>query len=297
MAGYLVLLFSMLYGVAASAANLAPKISGSPPSTAKVGVAYYFKPTASDPNGNSLRFTIANKPGWTTFDTKTGALAGTPAAGNVGVYVGIKIRVSDGKITRSLDGFSITVTGGTSSSTNTAPKISGTPPTSAVVNQAYSFQPTASDADGNALTFSVTNKPGWAAFSTTTGRLSGTPSSTSAGSYSGITISVSDGKATSALAPFTINVAAAASTASVVLSWRPPTKNTDGSSLTNLSGYRVYYGKQSGQYSQTLSLPSASLTSVAIEDLTSGTWYFAVKALATDGDESSYSGQVSKAIP
>jgi Putative Ig domain len=298
MVGYVVLFFSTFQGASAFAANRAPSISGSPPTTATVGTAYYFKPTASDRDGNSLSFTIANKPGWTSFNTKTGALSGTPAARNVGVYPNIVIRVSDGKMTRSLNGFAITVRAGSSSTSNSPPKISGTPPVRAVVNQAYAFQPTASDPDGNTLKFSIANKPSWAAFSTTTGRLSGTPSSTSTGYWSNITISVSDGKATASLAPFAINVAAPSTAdAGVVLSWKAPTKNTDGTTLTNLSGYRVYYGKQSGQYSQTLSLPNASLTSVSIEDLTSGTWYFAVKALAKDGDESSFSGQVSKKIP
>jgi hypothetical protein len=39
----------------------------------------------------------------------------------------------------------------------------------------------------------------------------------------------------------------------------------DGTPLTNLTGYVVHYGQSAGQYSETLSLPSATLTSVAIE--------------------------------
>jgi hypothetical protein len=80
------------------------------------------------------------------------------------------------------------------------------------------------------------------------------------------------------------------------LSWARPTRNTDGTLLTNLSGYRVYYGQASGQYSQTLSLPSPSLTTVAVEGLASGAWYFAVKSLASDGQESTFSEPVSKTI-
>src|SRR5687767_5965189 len=73
-----------------------------------------------------------------------------------------------------------------------APRISGTPSTTATVGVAYSFRPTASDADGNALTFSIANKPGWASFSSSTGQLSGTPFAEHARTYSGITISVTD---------------------------------------------------------------------------------------------------------
>jgi hypothetical protein len=294
--GLVTLVFSLLAFVLpakAFAANDPPSISGNPPTTATVGVLYSFRPTASDRNGDPLSFSIVNKPGWASFDPKTGKLSGTPKI--VGVYASIRIWVSDGTASRSLDGFSITVKSATTSSTNSAPKISGTPPASAVVNKSYSFQPTASDANGDALTFKIVNKPGWAAFDTKTGRLYGTPSSTSTGSYSNVTISVTDGKATASLAPFTIKVTTE-SVGKVTLSWTAPTKNTDGTTLTNLAGYRVYYGKQSGQYTQTLSLPSPSFTSVSIEDLASGTWYFAVKALASDGDESSFSGQVSKSL-
>ena len=38
-------------------------------------------------------------------------------------------------------------------STNSAPRISGNPATAVTVGDAYSFKPTASDADGDSLTF------------------------------------------------------------------------------------------------------------------------------------------------
>jgi len=297
-----VVLFSILVCVnpcVASAANTAPTISGSPPTTVAAGKPYYFKPTVKDVDGDTLKFSITNKPGWLSFDLKTGALSGTPTTYHVGgVFPGIKIWVSDGIADRSLDIFAITVTAaGTSTGGNSAPKIGGSPSTSAVVSRSYAFQPTASDADGDKLTFTIKNKPGWAAFSSTTGRLSGTPSSASTGSFANITIGVSDGKVSSTLAPFTINVGSAAKDGDVTLSWTPPARNTDGTTLTNLAGYRVYYGQTSGQYSRTLSLPSPSLTTVGIEGLATGTWYFAVKALAADGQESTFSKQVSKFIP
>ena len=282
----------------ASAANTAPTISGSPPATIAVGKPYYFRPTVNDPNGGDvLKFSIVNKPGWLGFDLETGVLAGTPTSSNAGVYPGIKIKVNDGTAERSLDIFAITVTKSATTSGNTAPTISGSPTTSAVVNQSYAFQPIANDANGDNLTFTITNKPGWAAFSSTTGRLSGTPSASSTGAFANIKISVSDGKVSSSLAAFTINVASTAEDADVTLSWTPPARNTDGTTLTSLSGYRVYYGQTSGQYSHTLSLPSPSLNTVGIEGLATGTWYFAVKALAADGKESALSQQVSRFVP
>ena len=75
-----------------------------------------------------------------------------------------------------------------------------------------------------------------------------------------------------------------------------PTKNTDGTALTNLAGYRVHYGTSAGSYTNSVQLPNKSLTSVVIEDLTPARWYFAVKAYNTSGVESTFSGSVSKLI-
>ena len=282
----------------ASAANTAPTISGSPPTSVAAGNSYYFKPTTKDSDGDTLKFSIVNKPGWLSFNSSTGALSGTPTSYHVdNVYPGIKIWVTDGIADRSLDGFSVTVTAsGSSSSGNTAPKISGTPASSAVVGKAYAFQPTASDANGDKLTFTIKNKPGWAAFSTSTGRLSGTPSSSSVSSFTSIVITASDGKASSSLPAFTINVAAAPKDGEVSLTWSAPTRNSDGTLLTNISGYRVYYGQSSSSYSRTLSLPSPSFKTVVIENLATGKWYFAIRTLTSDGQESRLSTQASKYV-
>ncbi len=140
------------------------------------------------------------------------------------------ISVSDGSASASLAAFTITV-----QAANTPPVISGTPVTSATAGQPYSFKPTAQDANGDPLTFSIQNKPTWATFDTTNGTLYGTPAG--AGSFGNIVISVSDGKASASLAAFTITVAAA-QTASVTVSWVPPTTNTDGTPVTALAGFK-----------------------------------------------------------
>ena len=85
---------------------------------------------------------------------------------------------------------------------NRAPTISGTATPAVNASSPYSFTPSAADADGDTLAFTIQNKPAWAAFNTATGRLSGTTSASDVGTYSNISISVSDGAATSALSPF-----------------------------------------------------------------------------------------------
>src|SRR5881398_2164495 len=88
--------------VAASAHAAAPKITGAPSSSATVGVTYRFTPTATDGDHNTLTYTVANRPGWTSFSSTTGQLTGTPFSNHVGTYGGIVITVSDGSSRVSL---------------------------------------------------------------------------------------------------------------------------------------------------------------------------------------------------
>jgi hypothetical protein len=279
-----------------SAFAAAPTISGTPPTTGKVGVWYNFVATAQDADGDTLRFSIVNKPSWLVFNATSGRLSATPTAANVGTYSNIRISVSDGKGgTASLPAFSITVSSG--SSTNKPPTISGTPATSVTAGSAYAFTPTANDPEGKTLAFSITNKPGWAAFSTTTGRLSGTPSSSQTGTYSNIQIKVSDGSLTASLAAFQIVVRSTTTTGSATLSWTPPTRNSDGSTLTNLAGYRILYGNSPGSLTRTVQVANPGTSRYVVENLASGTWYFAVRAYSTSGAESSTSNTASKTVP
>ena len=277
--------------VVSAAPNGAPLISGTPPTSVTAGTAYAFQPTASDPDGNTLTFSIAGKPSWATFSTTTGRLQGTPTASHVGTYGNIVIRVSDGTATASLPAFSIAV----NAAPNGPPVISGTPPTSVTAGTAYAFQPTASDPDGDTLTFSITNLPAWATFSTTTGRVQGTPAPSQVGTYGNIVITVSDGTATASLPAFGIAVVAVAS-GSATLSWTPPTTNTDGSPLTNLAGYRVHWGTAVGNYPSSVRLDNPGLASYVVENLAPGTYYFVVTALNSAGAESQFSNVASKTI-
>lgn len=178
---------------------------------------------------------------------------------------------------------------------NTAPTIQGSPSTSVIAGQAYSFQPTASDPDGDSLTFSVTNLPAWASFSQSTGRISGTPSAADVATYSNIRVTVSDGKASASTAMFAITVTALG-TASVTLSWTPPTQNEDGSTLTDLAGYEVHYGQSEGALDQSVQLSNPSLNSYVVENLSAGTWFFAVRSVNRQGVASQMSGTASKTI-
>jgi hypothetical protein len=285
----------------AHAASYTLTISGTPPTTATVGTTYSFTPTEN--SWRSVKFSVANKPAWMSFSSSKGTLYGIPRSTHAGqTYSNIVITVYSGRQSAKLAPFSVTVSGTvtptptpTPTPTNTPPTISGSPVTAINVGQAYSFKPTATDANGDALTYSIAGKPSWATFSTSTGLLSGTPTSTNAGTYSNVVISVSDGKASVSLTAFNIAVNQV-SNGSATISWTPPTTNTDGSTLTNLAGYRVAYGTSAAALTQVAQISTTGVTSTMIENLSPGTWYFSVKAYTSAGTESSTSTPVSKTI-
>jgi hypothetical protein len=183
------------------------------------------------------------------------------------------------------------------SSTNAAPTMTGSPGSTAVVGQAYSFQPAAADANGDALTFTVANLPAWATFSAQTGRITGTPTAAQVGAYANITVTVSDGTANATVGPFTITVSDVANASgSATLSWTPPTQNSDGTILGNLAGFRVMYGRTSGNLDQTVNVDNPSVNRYVVENLSSGTWYFAVVAVNAAGVSSPLSNTASKTV-
>ena len=183
------------------AANNPPTITGTPSTTIAAGSLYEFTPQAADSDvGDTLTYTIANKPGWALFDKTTGKLSGTPTARNAKTYAGIVIAVKDSKSAKaSLPAFDLTVT-------NTAPEISGTPITTANTGKRYRFLPTASDINNDKLKFTVSRLPSWATFSATTGLLTGIPIDADIASYKNIVITASDGNLKTSLPAFNIDV-------------------------------------------------------------------------------------------
>lgn len=196
--------------------------------------------------------------------------------------------------------------GGGSSSASTSPtsvsvknapqlSLSGAAPTTATVGQPYTFTPQVTGSSGT-VTFSVQNVPAWATFNPSTGALSGTPQAANVGTFSNIVISARDSQVSSSLPAFSISVAQANSgSGNVSLSWTAPTSNTDGTPLTDLAGYKIYYGTTSTALNNVVTV-TGGVTNYVIEGLTAGTWYFAIRSYTTVGTESPLSNVVSKAV-
>jgi hypothetical protein len=81
---------------------------------------------------------------------------------------------------------------------------------------------------------------------------------------------------------------------SASLSWAPPTVDTNGAPVTSLIGYTVYYGTSQSSMTQSVRVSGATTTSYTLTGLTTGTWYFAVAADASDGTQSAMSNIGSK---
>lgn len=181
------------------------------------------------------------------------------------------------------------------SGANSPPVIAGQPPLAVRVGEPYTFRPSASDPNGDALTFAATNLPPWASLDADTGRVSGTPDAVDEGIHESISISVSDGRASASLGPFSIAVTQTA-TGAVTLSWLPPTQNADGTPLMDLAGYRIQYGRDAEDLRQSVSIVNPSVNTYLVEQLSAGTWYFAVFAVRNNSIESLPSVVVSKTI-
>jgi len=98
------------------------------------------------------------------------------------------------------------------------------------------------------------------------------------------------------LPAFSISVSSTGSDGSATLSWTPPTQNSNGSTLTNLAGYRIYYGTSAGAMTRTIQIPNAGTARYVVDNLTAATWYFSVRAYSSAGAESAASNTATKTV-
>jgi hypothetical protein len=80
------------------------------------------------------------------------------------------------------------------------------------------------------------------------------------------------------------------------LTWQAPVSNMDGTVLTDLSGFNLYWGSTPGTYSHSTRIPNAASRSHTVTGLAPGTWHFVVTAVNGEGTESSYSNVWSKTV-
>ena len=76
----------------------------------------------------------------------------------------------------------------------------------------------------------------------------------------------------------------------------PPTKNTDGSRITDLAGYKIYYGTSEKYFQRVIEIKDPSATEYTISDLLPFTYYFYVTAYTATEAESERSNIQTKTI-
>jgi len=81
-----------------------------------------------------------------------------------------------------------------------------------------------------------------------------------------------------------------------LVSWEPPTENTDDSALTDLAGYKIYYGTFPGEYEKSITINNPAVTSYLIENLGASDWFFVMTAFNSSQIESGYSEEMFKTI-
>jgi hypothetical protein len=115
-------------GAAPASSTDKPVISGTPATSVIAGSTYKFQPTAKDPGGKSLSFSVQNKPSWASFSIASGLLDGTPTSSQTGSYNNIIVSASNGQSSSALPAFSVTVKSATSGTTGAA-TLNWVPPT------------------------------------------------------------------------------------------------------------------------------------------------------------------------
>lgn len=151
--------------------NRAPALTNPGDFTVDEGKNLTFTITGSDPDNNTLTWTITGTPtGATITGTNTRTFNWTPSFTQAGVYT-VNFAILDNGTpplgaTRSVK---ITVR-----NINRPPSFSGTPPTTAIAETAYTYTPSASDPDaGDTLTYKKTKGPG--TIDPSTGKVDWTP--------------------------------------------------------------------------------------------------------------------------
>jgi Putative Ig domain len=189
--------------------------------------------------------------------------------------------------------------GSTATAATTAPDapkltLTGTPATSIAVGAKYSFQPAVSAA-GQGTSFTIQGQPTWAEFDAATGALTGTPTTGDEGQSSKVTISAKDAASSASIGPFTIVVTGPAN-GTATLSWTAPAYDANGSPITGLAGYNIYYGTDPSNLTKSIDVAGAATTTYVVTGLTAGTYYFAVSAYNSEGVDSSLSNIGQKTI-
>src|SRR5207248_1075000 len=141
--------------------------------------------SASDPDGDTVTYTATGLPPALMVNATSGLISGTLSYASAGTY-NVTATASDASLApRGAVTWTVT-------NVNRAPTLTTPSNQTSAEGTSVSLQLSASDPDGDTLTYSATGLPPALTVNTTSGLISGTLPSASAGTYS-VTATVSDG--------------------------------------------------------------------------------------------------------
>ncbi|MDP3986609.1 MAG: putative Ig domain-containing protein [Nanoarchaeota archaeon] len=175
--------------------NNAPRITSTPNRVVDENKEYSYNVRATDTDNDVLTYSLTRNPNWLSIDSSTGLITGTAPQVNADLTYVIDVRVTDGKGGSATQSYMLTVKDvPVVTPTNNKPIITSTPVTQVNENTAYSYPVTGTDADGDSLTYSLTQAPSWLSINPSTGLVTGTAPSVDVDSLNVIRIRISDGK-------------------------------------------------------------------------------------------------------
>jgi RHS repeat-associated protein len=205
--------------VVLGALNQAPAFTTAPKTEAIPGVPYVYLAAATDPDGDPLHFTLLTGPAGMAVDAATGKVTWAPQQADLGSHA-VALRVDDGRGGSAEQDFTVDAI---AAPPNRPPVFTSTPVVDAAVNTPYSYPATATDPDGEPLTFSVVGGPQGLGIGPMSGLLTWTPAAGQLG-VQNVTVQVQDGSGGTATQTFAVNVAPEAGNHPPVIISTPPTQ-------------------------------------------------------------------------
>lgn len=170
--------------------NNPPIINSTPLKQVNEESAYIYDVEATDSDNDVLSYSFSG-PSWLSINTSNGVITGTALSVNADTIFNVTVQVSDG--TASVSQSYILTVINVPIPVNNPPIIISTAITEVNENEEYFYDVDATDADGDTLTYSLTQAPSWLSINPNSGLISGTSPSINANADFNITITVSDG--------------------------------------------------------------------------------------------------------
>jgi RHS repeat-associated protein len=181
--------------------NRSPAFTSDPDVEAIIGKPYIYEARAADPDNDSLTFSLVTGPAGMTVDPASGKVSWNPQQGDLGNQA-VLLKVDDGHGGTAIQSYTVSAV---AAPPNRPPVFTSSPVVDANVATTYLYQATATDADGDALTFSVEAGPVNLSIDSASGRVTWTPSAAQLGTNA-VTLKVDDGHGGTVIQTYDVNV-------------------------------------------------------------------------------------------